>query len=216
MNEESVNGHFPNANDFVTKARAKGYKWCTYQLNDVNLGPQQYANAPAYRAACEGKIIFTGWFTRPFNGPQVRQACVELGLHGIILEGEIPSEWINPSTGLVEPKPDAVDWVDMIWHLKDLNIPKAVVTNNAPFVHHDGKPWPDKAAPLIQDGWAYISENFITEAPSATPAATHDYATRVLGWATTQPMIEAWHIQDYGDMSIYPNVSHWDAGNVLF
>lgn len=184
-------------------------------MNDGDTGQQQYSNAPSYRAACDGKLIFTGWLTRPFTAPQVRQACVELDLQGIILEGEIPSEWVNPSTGNVEPKPDAVNWVEMIFELSDINISKAVVSNFAPFVHANGSPWPQKAAPLIADGWAYISENFITEAPNATPANTDWYAKSALGWPTTQPMIEAWHIQDYGDLSMFQNVSHWDAGNIL-
>lgn len=139
---------------------------------------------------------------------------VESGAQGVILEAEIPSEWFNPVSEQVEPKPDAVNWPDMIFELSDLDIPKAVVSNFAPFVHYDGLPWPEKAAPLIADGWAYISENFITESPNSTPARTDFYAKR-LGWPETQPMIEAWHIQDYGDLSAFRNVSHWDAGNVL-
>lgn len=131
------------------------------------------------------------------------------------MEGEIPSEWKNPATGEVEPKPDAVNWVDMIFELEDIDIPKAVVSNFAPFVHWNGVAWPEKAAPLIADGWAYISECFITESPNSTPARTDFYAKNALGWPETQPMIEGWHIQDYGDLSMFRNVSHWDAGNVL-
>lgn len=96
-----------------------------------------------------------------------------------------------------------------------MNIPKAVVSNFAPFVHHDGKPWPEKAKPLIDDGWAFISECFLTEAPNATPAKMDWFAKAKLHWPETQPMIEAWHIADYGDLSMFRNVSHWDAGNVL-
>lgn len=203
MNEESANGRF-TPSEFASKAVDKGYKWVAYQLNDENLGPTQYARCPLYREASQPALIFTGWFTRPFTPAQVRQACIELELQGIILEGEIPGH-----------RPEAVDWVDVIWHLKDLDIPKAVVSNFAPFVHEDGTPWPEKAKPLIDDGWAYISENFISEAPNATPANTDWFAKTNLGWPRTQPMIEGWHIQDYGDLSMFQNVSHWDAGNVL-
>ncbi len=203
----------------MTKALAKGYKWVAYQLNDNNpenpLGPQQYANAPSYRSACAGKLIFTGWFTRPFTPAQVRQACVELDLQGVILEGEIPSEERDGFTGIVKPKPDAVNWPEVIFQLSGLNIKKAVVSNFAPFVHWDGTPWPEKAKPLIDDGWAYISECFVSESPNSTPERTDFFATRHLGWAETQPMIEGWHIADYGDLSRFRNVSHWDAGNVL-
>lgn len=159
--------------------------------------------APAVKDACLGRIWYTIWLTRPFTPESVRAAVIESKCDGIILEGEIPAH-----------RPEAVDWVDVIYHLQDFDIPKAVVSNFAPFVHEDGKPWPEKAAPLIEDGWAYISENFITEAPNATPANTDWYAKRNLGWPATQPMVELWHLQDYGDLSRFKNVSHWDAGNL--
>lgn len=184
-------------------------------MNDENLGPQQAAMAAATSQACLNKLIFTIWYTRPFTPAQVRQGCLENNAKGVILEGEIPSEWLNPATGQVEPKPDAVNWPEMIFHLADLPIPKAVVSNFAPFVHHDGSPWPEKAQPLIQAGWHYISECFVSESPNSTPARTDWYAKANLGWPETQPMIEAWHIEDYGDLSMFRNVSHWDAGNVL-
>ncbi len=141
--------------------------------------------------------------TRPFDAQLARSAAITSQCKGILLEGEIPAH-----------RPEAVDWIDVVYHLSDLDIYKGCVTNFAPFVYEDGKPWPEKAAPLIQDGWACVTECFVTEAPNATPDNTNWYATRNLGWATTQPMIEAWHISDYGDLSKYKNVSHWDAGNI--
>lgn len=99
--------------------------------------------------------------------------------------------------------------------MADLAIPKAVVTNLAPFVDSQNRPRPDIAAPLITAGWYCITENFISETPTATPERTDFYATRNLGWPETQPMIEGWRIADYGDLSRFRNVSHWDAGNVL-
>jgi len=194
---------------------AKGYKWVAYQWNDVNLGPQQQALASATRQACVGKLIFTVWLTRPFDAAFARQAAIESGCQGLILEGEIPSEWLNPATGNVEPKPDAVNWPEVIFYLEELDIPKAVVSNLAPFVHWDGQPWPEKAKPLIDDHWVYISECFITESPNSTPARTDFFATNSLGWPSTQPMIEGWHLPDYGNLSHFRNVSHWDAGNIL-
>jgi len=141
--------------------------------------------------------------TRPFDGAIARQAAILSQCRGIILEGEIPGH-----------RPEAVDWSDVIFHLSDLDIPKAVVSNFAPFVTETGLPAPEKAAPLIKDGWAYISENFITESPNSTPERTDWYAKNNLGWPATQPMIEAWHVADYGDLSKFKNVSHWDAGNI--
>lgn len=185
------------------------------QVNDGTIGHQQRAAVPEYRQACiNAGLPFTIWLTRPFDAQFARRMAIECGAQGILLEGEIPSEWLNPDTGNVEPKPDAVDWVDVIWHLSDLNIPKGVVTNFAPFVHHDGTPWPEKARPLIAAGYHCITECFISESPNSTPANTDFYAKR-LGWTRTQPMVEGWRLPDYGDLSGYANVSHWDAGNVL-
>ena len=198
----------------MNKAVAKGYRWVAYQWNDENYGAYNRSVAPQVREACAGRLVFTIWLTRPFDAASARQAAVESGCQGIILEGEIPAEWVNPS-GVLEPKPDAVNWPECVFHLQDLPIPKACVTNFAPFVHHDGSPWPDKASPLINAGWACITECFITESPNSTPANTDFYAKSALDWPTTQPMVEGWHLADYGDLSAYANVSHWDAGNVL-
>lgn len=74
---------------------------------------------------------------------------------------------------------------------------------------------PYLARPLIDNGWACITECFITESPNSTPQNTDFFAKSALGWPETQPMIEGWHIQDYGDLSNFRNVSHWDAGSVL-
>jgi hypothetical protein len=188
----------------VSKAIAKGYKWVAYQWNDGASGAQQQALAPATRQACQGNLVFTVWLTRPFDAAFARQAAVESNCEGIILEGEIPAS-----------RPEAVNWPEVIFELESLDVPKAVVSNFAAFVHEDGSPWPEKAAPLIADGWAYISECFITESPNSTPEKTDFYATTNLGWPETQPMVEGWHLQDYGDLSHFRNVSHWDAGSVL-
>ena len=195
-----MNGHL-TPELFVSKAKAAGYKWVAYQWNDGATAAQQQALAPATRQACQGNLMFCVWMTRPFDAATARQAAVESQCEGFILEGEIPAH-----------RPEAVNWPVVINELASLDIPKAVVSNFAPFVHEDGSPWPEKARPLIDDGWAYISENFITEAPNATPANTDFFAKTALGWPETQPMVEGWHLADYGDLSRYRNVSHWDAG----
>lgn len=188
----------------ATKAKAHGYKWVAYQLNDENLGPVQRQNCAAFRSAFKAQgLIFTCWMTRHFDGPLVRQYVEQYDPDGIILEGEIPAH-----------RPEAVNWSEVIFHLADKKIPKAVVSNFAPFVHEDGTPAPEYAKPLIDDGWAYISECFISESPNSTPANTDWYAKTHLKWPRTQPMIEAWRIPDYGDLSAFQNVSHWDLGNV--
>jgi hypothetical protein len=188
----------------VTEAVAKGYRWVAFQWNDETYGAFNRSAAPELRSACAGKLIFTIWLTRPFDAASALQAAVESGCEGIILEGEIPGS-----------RPEAVNWPEVIFHLQDLAISKAIVTNFAPFVKEDGSPWPEKAKPLVDARWACITENFVTETPTATPERTDFYAVRNLGWPTTQPMVEGWHLADYGDLSRYRNVSHWDAGNVL-
>jgi hypothetical protein len=173
------------------------------QVNDGTIGAQQWAKVPEYRAACQGKLVFTIWLTRPFDGALARQMAVESQAAGILLEGEIPPD-----------RPESVNWPEVIFHLSDLPLAKGVVTNFAPFVDDQGQLRPDKAKPLVDAGYACITENFISETPTATPPRTNFTATQ-LGWARTQPMIEGWRIPDYGDLSGFANVSHWDAGNVL-
>lgn len=149
--------------------------------------------------------MFTVWLTRPFDAAYARQAAIQSGCAGIILEGEIPPE--RP--------PESVDWPACIAALADLPIPKAIVTNFAPFVDAQNRPRPDLAKPLVDAGWTCITENFISETPTATPPRTDFYATVNLGWPETQPMIEGWEMERYGDLSGFRGVSHWDAGNVL-
>lgn len=174
------------------------------QVNDGTIGAEQRAKVDEYRQACAGKLVFTIWLTRPFDGAFARQMAVESQAAGILLEGEIPSE-----------RPEAVNWPEVIFHLDDLDIAKGVVTNFAPFVHSDtGAAWPEKAKPLIDAGYACVTENFISESPNSIPANT-DFFAKQLGWARTQPMVEGWRLPEYGDLSGYVNVSHWDAGNVL-
>jgi hypothetical protein len=148
-------------------------------------------------------MVATIWLTRPFDAAMVRQAVVESGAQGVLLEGEIPPD-----------RPESVNWPEVILYLSDLDVAKGVVTNFAPFVHTDGSLAPEKSKPLVDAGYACVTECFVTESPNSTPANT-DFVARQLGWERSQPMIEGWHIADYGDLSRFANVSHWDAGNVL-
>lgn len=170
----------------------------------------------AMKAACDANgLIFTIWFTRSgqpgndmdFTPAEARKAIVESGAAGFLGEAEVP-----PELGGGVPNPQEQNWPDLIHELADLQIPKGVVTNFAPFVHNNGTPYPEKAKPLIDANWSCVTECFISESPNATPANTNDYATRVLGWAETQPMVELDILPQYGDLSKYRNVSHWSAG----
>ena len=128
------------------------------------------------------------------------------------LEAEIPAE-----NGDGTPKSEAVDWADVTLNIADLPIAKSVVTNFAPFTHHDGKPYPEKAKPLVDAGWACLTECYLGESPGSTPEAM-DFFAGHLGWSETQPMIgiyggKTWN--DYPTRNQYRNWSVWDAGSVL-
>lgn len=151
--------------------------------------------------------------TRNFTPQDVRQAAINSGCEGIIVEGEIAAE-IGPG----QPNPQAVDWDELVSVMADLPIPKAVATNFAPFMHHDGSPWPEKCASLIANKWACITECYLGESPNSTPDNQNFYATRNLGWPETQPVIglyggKTW--SDYPTRDSYRNWSVWDAGEVL-
>lgn len=173
-----------------------------------------YNRSAAMKQACESTgLVYTIWLTRNFTAAEVRQACVESGAAGVSLEAEIPAE---NAPGV--PNPQAVNWPEVIFELSDLNIYKAVVTNFAPFVHADGSPWPEKAAPLIKAGWRCMTECYLGEAPMATPENTNWYATVNLGWSETQPVLGIYGgktFADYPTRNNYRNWSVWDAGSVL-
>lgn len=172
----------------------------------------------AMKAACDAAgLVFTIWFTRSgqsgndmeFTPAEVRKAVVESGAAGFLGEAEIP-----PEIGGGAPSPQEQNWPDLIHELSDLVIAKGVVTNLAAFMHNDGTPYPEKAKPLIDAGWACVTENFISETPNATPARTDFYARVNLGWPETQPMVELKRLADYGDLSNFRNVSHWSAADM--
>lgn len=160
------------------------------------------------RQACANEgLVFTIWITRPFTAQSVRQACLASQAAGVSVEGEIP--------GYVA---EAVDWDELVAALADLPIAKSVVTNFAPFVNADGTPAPAKAKPLVDAGWACLTECYLGEAPNSTPENQDFYATTHLGWSETQPVIgiyggKTW--SDYPTRDNYRNWSVWDAGEVL-
>lgn len=179
------------------------------EWNDYN----NHVRGPAMKQACEAHgLIFTIWLTRPFTPEYVRQVCIESETAGILLEAEIPAENSDGS-----PKPESVNWAEVVFHTKDLPIYKGVATNFAPYTHHDGSPYPAKAKPLVDAGWACLTECYLGESPGSTPEAMDFFATH-LGWVETQPIIgiyggKTW--SDYPTRNNYRNWSVWDAGSVL-
>ena len=188
----------------MTRAVNAGYTWVSYQWNDGTHGQQQQDLAPATRQACEGKLLWTVWLTRPFDAAYCRQVAIESGCAAIALEAEIPAH-----------RPEAPNWAEVDFMLKDLPIRKAILATVSPFQHVDGTPWPEKAKPLVDGGWTFISQCFLSESPNSHPDNLNFYATRHLGFPSTQALVEADNLAAYGDLSRYPNLLHWDAGDVL-
>ena len=164
------------------------------------------------RDACaSANLVFTIWLTRPFDAASVRQACLESGAAGVSLEGEIPGY-----------SDAAVDWQACVNAIADLNIHKSVVTNFAPFTTPDGLPDPAKARPLVEAGWACLTECYLPENQNLTPEAQDFYARAHLGWSETQPVLGLYEgfghrytLDDYPTRNQYRNWSVWDSGEVL-
>ena len=182
----------------------KGYRWVCFEWNQYN----NHQRGAEMRAACANhNLVFTIWLTRPFDAGSVRQACLDSQCAGVSLEAEIP--------GYV---PEAVNWSAVVNAIADLPIHKSVVTNFAPFVTQDGFPDPGKSLPLVDAGWACLTECYLGEAPQSTPENQDFYARSHLGWHATQPVIGIYGgktFADYPTRDNYRNWSVWDAGEVL-
>lgn len=192
------------------EAQSATHGWVCMEYNDYGNA----ARAPAVKAAVEANgDAFTIWLTRDFSAAQARQAAVESGCSGIALEAEIPSE---NAPGVDNPQ--AVNWPEMIFTLKDLPITKAVVTNNAPFVHHDGTPWPEKVAPLVAAGWSCLTEAYDLDGDPTQWIERRDFFAKQCGWQETQPVIGLYGgrtLADFPTRNQYRNWSAWAAEYVL-
>lgn len=158
-------------------------------------------------ACAANGLVFTIWMSRPFDAGLVRAACLNSKADGVILEGEIPG-WVN----------EAVNWPSVISAIEDIPIAKSVVTNFAPFVTETGLPDRSKSQPLIDAGYACLTECYLAENQNATPENTDWYARVHLGWASTQPVLGVYGgktLADYPTRNNYANWSVWDAGEVL-
>jgi len=93
-------------------------------------------------------------------------------------------------------------------------LPKAVVTNFAPFTNWDGTP-NDNAKPLIEAGWACLTECDLPNNPNATPVRM-DWEAKQRGWKYGQPVIyvNADYPPDYYSLFLgtdFPGWSIWSA-----
>lgn len=174
--------------------------------------------AAAIKQACANHgLIFTIWLTRPFTAAQARQAIIESNASGFIAEAEIPAE---DAPGV--PKPEAQNWPELVAALDDINIHKAVATNFAPFTHHGGEPYPEKARVLIDNDWACLTECYdMFGNPSTWPEERAFFASH-LGWTETQPILGVYgppnagsSVESFPTRDNYRNWSVWDAGNAI-
>lgn len=164
----------------VRRLKALGYKWIVLDYNAFN----NWTRSTQVREACESEgLIYTIWLQRNFSATEVRQACVESQCRGFLAEGEIPAE---SAPGI--PNPQAVNWPELIFELSDLRIYKGVVTNFAPFTHHSGTPYPEKARPLIDDGWSCHTECYDMDGDPQFWIERRDFFAKQLGWPETQPV----------------------------
>lgn len=165
------------------------------------------------QACVQEDVKFVIWLTRNFTAAEVRQAAVESQADAVAVEGEIPAE---NAPGV--PNPQAVNWPELIFELSDLDIHKGVVHNNAPFVHHDGTPWPEKVAPLVEAGWTSLTECYDLTGDPTLWIERRDFFAKQCGWPSSQPVVGVYGGRTFDDFPTrdnYPNWSVWDAGTVI-
>lgn len=147
--------------------------------------------------------------TRNFSAAEALQACVDSQAAGFLAEGEIPAE---SAPGV--PNAQAQNWPELITLLHDLPIFKGVVTNFAPFTHHDGSPFPEKSAPLIANGWSCHSECYDLSGDPTLWIERRKFFAGQLGWAETQPAVGLFAGRTWADFPTfgkYRNGSVWAA-----
>lgn len=171
-------------------------------------GYNNSTRGPQVKAACVAHGLLYGiWLTRDFSADAAHQACVVAEPEFFIAEAEIPGH-----------VPYAQDWSALVSALSDLHIPKAVVTNFAPFVHSDGSPDPAKAQPLLNDGWACLTECYDIGGDPATWPERRDFFAHKIGWPETQPVLglyggRTW--ESFPTWKNYRGVSVWAAEYII-
>lgn len=208
-----------SAREAVRRLRLKGYRWISLEWNEPDY--QNWTRGPEFRQACADEgVVFTIWMTRNFTAAEARQAVLESGAAGFLAEGEIPGH-----------RPEAQNWAELDLALKDISIPKGVITNFAPFVDPNGVPTHEKARPLVENGWACITEcydmsgdpkEWIDRRHAFAQHFTHESAPHIFsqgkGWYETQPAIGLYGGLTWADFPQFPNYrngSVWAAEYVI-
>lgn len=174
--------------EFARKAREAGYAWAALELDD-------YANAlrwDVFKSACHVEGLKAGaWFTEGGNivdtPPDAEFAISEL-----------------------EGPGDYAGILDAIRGERLPDCPLAVATNfNIPLTDPNGVPQPGAAAPLIEAGFACLTECYLGDNPNATPDEL-DFMGRRLGWASTQPIFGVYNAppERYAEWQDWPGVDY--------
>lgn len=100
--------------------------------------------------------------------------------------------------------------LEAIPHLQP-SVPRAIITNfNVPLTDANGVPQPSAAAPLIEAGFACLTECYLGDNPNATPDRLHFRATS-LGWSTSQPVAGVYNAPP----SVYEQWADWPMADYL-
>ena len=169
------NGHL-TPYQFAQRAKLQGFRWATLELDDYNNAPRW----AEFRTACHAFGLLAGpWFTEGGN-----VALTPTDSDFTIAEAE--SE--NDRLGILAAMGSLPE-----------GMRRAVVTNFTPFSDASGY-LPEKAAPLIENGWECLTEAYLNEGPTLTPERLHFTATQKLGWPSSQPVFGTyggWGLEDY-------------------
>jgi hypothetical protein len=100
----------------------------------------------------------------------------------------------NASFYIGEAEAYATSWGPIVERASELLDPErcAVVTNFGSFTKPDGTPSIEKARPLVEAGWACLTEAYLPEQPqlAPNPCARLEFRARQLGFWRVQPCIE--------------------------
>lgn len=170
------------------RAKELGYMWWALELddygNDVRWGPFKEASQFV-------GLRYGPWFTHGGN-------VVNTPADAQFTIAEIESE--EDRQGVINaPVP---------------NIPHWVVTNFTPMTDAQGRPLPDKAAPIIERGYGCMPEAYVGE--TNNPDEMVNRAVNQLGWPVAYPVFGIHTTPNYDAYKPkYPKRADWSAEYIL-
>ena len=174
------NGQF-TPRSFAAKAKLEGYKWAALELDDETL-----RNPDDPSLGTIGEYNTELW-------DDFRIECLS---HDVL-----PGVWVTEGAHITRTPDDALfsiaelegpgDYDGIMLAVDNNRLPRcslAVCTNfNVPLTDPNGVPRPEKAKPLIDAGFACLTECYLGDNPNATPDEM-DFKARQCGWPTSQPV----------------------------